>query len=137
MHHEALAYLKNEHIGVLAVQMPDGSPHGATIHFAHTEEPPVFIIMTNPEYRKYQALAHGPVRATMVVGVDEDDMKTLQMDGMVELSDNIEFQEQYYKKFPSAEAAFKKDVLFTFTPTWWRFTDWTRPEGKTIWCSED
>jgi len=34
-----LDYLKDQRVGVLAVEMLDGSPHGATVHFAHTEDP--------------------------------------------------------------------------------------------------
>lgn len=136
MHPEVLKYLKNQRVCVLAVEMPDGSPHAATVHFAYTNEPPTFVIMTNPAYRKHEALAKGVARASLVVGSTEADMRTLQVDGTVCLSDSDELQNVYLEKFPKTTHIFKKDVLFTFTPTWWRFTDWTRPEGKTIYNSD-
>jgi general stress protein 26 len=133
---EALEYLNTQRVCVLAVEMPDGSPHAATVHFALADDSTTFIIMTNPDYRKYQALAKGIARASLVVGVVEEEKKTFQVDGKVELTTNKTFQKSYYNKFPEAFQKFPKDVFFTFTPTWWRFTDWKTTEGKKIWISE-
>lgn len=134
---DVLDYLSTQRVCVLAVEMPDGSPHAATVHFAFDEESETFIIMTNPAYRKHEALAKGVARASMVIGTSEGDTKTFQLDGVVCLSDNENFLNLYLEKFPKAAHIFKKDVLFTFSPTWWRFTDWARPEGKTIFTSAD
>lgn len=132
---DVLDYLNTQRVCVLAVEMPDGSPHAATVHFAFDEESDTFIIMTNPAYRKHEALVKGVARASMVIGTSEDDMKTFQLDGEVSLSGSEKLQGIYLDKFPKAAHIFKKDVLFTFAPTWWRFTDWTRPEGKTVFNS--
>ena len=43
MPEEINQYLKDNNIGVLAVEMPDGSHHGATVHFAHSTTPFFFI----------------------------------------------------------------------------------------------
>lgn len=137
MHPDALDFLEGQKICVLAVKMPDGTPHAATVHFAFVENPSRFVIMTNPLSRKHEAFASGPASASMVVGMDEESMKTLQMDGTVELSSDSELEEAYCAKFPKAAHVFKKEALFTFTPVWWRFTDWTRPEGKLVLSSED
>lgn len=121
---------------MLAVQMPDGSPHAATVHFAYTEEPLTFVYMTSPTSRKYESFAKGPTRASVVVGTSEGVVQTLQMDGQVSLSDNEEIQKMYLEKFPEAAHLFKKDVVFTFTPTWWRYTDWSNPGEKVVLVSQ-
>ena len=68
-------------------------------------------------------------------------MKTLQMDGTVSLlpeGDKGRFDEVYLGKFPNKKEKSQdpKFVFFTFTPTWWRYTDWTNPNGKEILTSE-
>jgi len=67
-------------------------------------------------------------------------MQTLQLDGEARILSAADsaLKEMYLTKFPEkrAKAEGEKVVFFTFTPTWWRFTDWTRPEGKTIFTSD-
>ncbi|MBX4199016.1 pyridoxamine 5'-phosphate oxidase family protein [Candidatus Parcubacteria bacterium] len=139
---EALEYLKTQRVGTLAVEMLDGSPHAATVHFAHTEEPLAFYIQTGTDCRKSEALLkNGSTRASFVVGSDESNMKTLQLDGVAKVANEGEedhFMEIYLGKFPSKEGKVKDpEALFIiFTPTWWRFTDWKTAEGKKIWISE-
>ena len=142
MNPAVLDYLKTQHIGVLAVEMMDGSPHGATVHFAHSEDPFVFYFETNRQYRKAEALHGRPQsRASFVIGVDESQPKTLQMDGVVRLLTDAEkeaFATIYFTKFPKKEekSADPSFVAFVFEPTWWRFTDYTLPEGKLIVTSQ-
>ncbi len=135
---EVLKYVKTQRVGVIAVEMLDGSPHAATVHFAHTENPFVFYFETYREYRKAEALfGREKARASFVIGSDENNMKTLQLDGIVELLKNDEkdtFDSVYLGKFPEKKEKSKdpKFVFFKFTPNWWRFTDWTTPQGKKI-----
>ncbi len=139
MTQDILNYIKSQRVGVLAVEMMDGSPHAATVHFAHMDNPLTFFFETNREYRKAEPLYGREItRATFVIGSNESDMKTLQLDGEVRLLKNEDekkmFNEIYLEKFPNKKekAAALKFVSFLFIPTWWRFTDWTRPEGKLI-----
>lgn len=138
---EILEYLKTQDIGVLAVEMMDGSPHAATVHFAHTEDPLVFYFETYDNYRKAEPiLQKDKTRASFVVGCDENNMKTFQLDGVVELikpSEKDDYDLVYFTKFPGKREKSKdpKFVFFKFTPTWWRFTDWHTLEGKKIWLS--
>ena len=138
---EILEYLNGQRVGVLALEMLDGSPHGSTVHFAYSEEPLVFFFETNRKYRKSEPLFGKPAtRASLVIGSSEEDMKTLQMDGEARLIREEEhdvFWEVYFRKYPekAKKAKDSEVVFFSFTPAWWRFTDWTRPEGKTIWNS--
>ena len=138
MHQEILDYLKTQRVGVLAVEMMDGSPHAATVHFAHSEDPFIFYFETNREYRKSEALfGKEKTRASFVVGSTEDTMKTLQVDGVAELIQPQEreiYNSIYFGKFPKKKEKSEGPsfVFFKFTPTWWRFTDWTTPTGKII-----
>jgi hypothetical protein len=67
-------------------------------------------------------------------------MKTFQMDGIVRLIDDSEaelYEKIYHGKFPEklGKSEGENYVRFLFVPTWWRFTDWTKPEGKLILTS--
>ncbi len=129
---EALDFLKTQRVGVIAVRTPQGTVHGATVHFAHSVEPLVCIFLASPTSMKVEALRQGAVPASFVVGTSEDVMKTLQMDGVATLAENDAVREAYFAKFPEKRAKHPDDAFFTFTPSWWRFTDWTAPDGKKI-----
>lgn len=124
MDSKVLEYLQTQRVCVLAVEMSDGSPHAATVNFTYSLDPLTFIFMTSPSSRKHEALSKGTVRASVVVGVDEEDMRTFQLNGNASLYHNETFLKIYHNKFPRAVHIFPKDVLVSFTPTWWRFTDW-------------
>ena len=142
MRQEPLDYIKTQKVGVLAVEMPDGSPHAATVHFAHSEDPFVFYFETNRDYRKSSALfGKDTVRASFVVGAHEDTLQTFQLDGIAELikpEEKETYEAIYIGKFPTKKKKLEdpKSVYFKFTPTWWRFTDWKTPQGKLILTSE-
>jgi len=139
---EIADYLNSERVGVLAVEMPDGSPHGATVHFAYIAEPFVFYFETNRKYRKTEALlAKTAVRASFVVGTDEESKKTMQLDGVATLLGSNEkemYDKVYLAKYPEKikKSLDPKAVFFKFTPTWWRFTDW-KAEGGPLVLSSD
>ncbi len=140
---EIIEYINTQRICVLAVEMLDGSPHAATVHFAHQSEPSVFYFETSKTYRKCEPLfGRAESRASVVIGSDENNMKTLQMDGVVKIVSGKEkenFDKVYFGKFPNkiAKSYGFENVYFSFSPTWWRFTDWTGPNGKVILYSED
>ena len=142
MRQEIFDYLNTQRVGVLAVEMMDGSPHAATVHFAHSDEPFVFYFETYREYRKCESLfGRKTSRASFVVGSDEQNMRTLQLDGTVELvtpREKENYDAVYFGKFPKKLEKSKdpKFVFFKFVPTWWRFTDWSHPNGKQIWSSD-
>lgn len=143
MQQEILDYPKTQRVGVLAVEMMDGSPHAATVHFAHSDEPLVFYYETDKNYRKAEPLFGRAVsRASFVIGSNESDMKTVQLDGEVRLVKPEEqdiFNTVYFGKFPNKQEKTPDPdaVFFLFTPTWWRFTDWNGPNGKIILTSTD
>lgn len=140
MNQQILDYIKSQRVGVLAVEMPDGSPHAATVHYSNSTDPLVFFFETDRKSRKAESLlTNGVVRASFVIGADESNMKTLQMDGQAKIigeKDMELFDKSYFEKFTEKRGKYTDQVLFSFTPTWWRFTDWNTPEGKKIWNSE-
>jgi len=142
MNQEILDYIQTQRICVLSVEMLDGSPHASTVHFAHMANPLMFFFETHRDYRKSEPLfGRETSRASMVIGFDESNMKTFQMDGEMRLLKDQEknlFNEVYLGKFPSKaeKATDPKAVFFVFTPTWWRFTDWTKSSGKIIISSK-
>jgi hypothetical protein len=141
MNTEILQYIQGQRTGVLAVEMLDGSPHAATLHFASSDVPFLFFFETNQNYRKSESLIQKhSTRASLVVGFDENEMKTFQSDGIVRIvsgSDKKLFDEVYFGKFP--DKIKNKDnpdvIFFMFIPQWWRFTDWKTPGGKKIMTS--
>lgn len=142
MNEDILSFIKSQRVGVLAVEMLDGAPHAATVHFATATDTPLFIFETSRNYRKSEpVLANDSTRATFVVGFSEGtDSKTLQLDGTVRLlgEGDEQLKEAYLAKFPekTAKAADPENIFFALSPSWWRFTDWSRPEGKTVILSD-
>ncbi|HSW87792.1 MAG TPA: pyridoxamine 5'-phosphate oxidase family protein [Candidatus Saccharimonadales bacterium] len=138
MNQKILDYLKIQRVCVLAVEMMDGSPHAATVHFAHSEDPFTFYFETNKDYRKSEPLfGKETTRGSLVIGSDESNAQTLQIDGIVRLLKPNEqeiFDSVYLGKFPEKKekSLNPKFVRFTLLPTWWRFTDWTNPKEKII-----
>jgi uncharacterized protein YhbP (UPF0306 family) len=143
MDQRILDYIKQKRIAVLAVEMMDGSPHAATVHYAATENPLMFFFETDRNYRKAEPLlGRKTSRASLVIGFDETEPKTLQLDGELRLPEETEkeqFQQVYLGKFP--EKAKKMDdpnkLSFIFTPSWWRYSDFASPEGKLILSSDE
>ncbi len=135
---KVLEFLESNRVGVLSVLLKDGSPHGATVHFSHQNNPAKFFFLTDRTYRKCEALLEGGlVRASFVIGFSEEEMKTLQLDGTVRIvSDGEELaalKKIHFQKIPTAKEHENDpdSVFLEFTPTWWRYTDYnTKPETK-------
>jgi uncharacterized protein YhbP (UPF0306 family) len=143
MDQRIIDFLNSQRICVLSVEMMDGSPHGSTLHFAINENPLTFLFQTSRSYRKCEPFfGKDKTRASIVVGVDESNMRTLQIDGEAKLMDPSEeelFNKTYYNKFPEKNKPNPSPdvVKFSFTPTWWRYTDWTSSEGKLVLISDN
>lgn len=139
---EIFEYIQSQRVGVLAVEMPDGSPHAATVHFAHVKEPLVFFFETFRASRKAEPfLQKGAVRASFVIGTDEKAMKTFQIDGTAELvkpEEKENFSAVYLGKFPEKAERSKSPnaAAIKFTPKWWRFSDLSDPQAKVVLTSE-
>ncbi len=140
-----IEYIQSQRVGVLAVEMLDGSPHAATVHFAYDPITEKFFFETYRDYRKAEPLFGNKfTRASFVIGQNEDNPRTLQLDGVVELiveeEEKNNFEKIYFGKFPDKREKYASDskfVIFSFSSNWWRFTDWTGPNGKEIILSTD
>lgn len=138
-----LEYISTQQVCVVALEMADGSPHAATVHFAHQEFPLLFYFETDKNSRKGQAILSRPVtRASLVLGTIETTKQTLQMDGEMRVITNEEnevYEKTYLGKFPQKTDKTKGPnfLRLVFTPSWWRFTDWATPQGKEITTSTD
>ncbi|MES2994671.1 MAG: pyridoxamine 5'-phosphate oxidase family protein [Patescibacteria group bacterium] len=135
MPEEALAFLTANRIGVISVEMPNGAPHGATVHFAYQKDPFTFVFLTDRTYRKVEPMLDGKeARTSFVVGTDEAQMKTMQLDGIARLTDSDEHKDVYFERFPEkqAKAGDPDDAFIVFTPTWWRYTDFKASGGKLV-----
>ena len=130
-----LDLLSKERVCALSVCMPDRSCHTAAMHYSHIPDPLTIYIQTENTSKKMQGLKNGqPIAASIVVGFNEQEMKTLQIDGTVRLiadtSSLPAIHQIHYSKHPHAEQ-YKNDpgtVFLAFTPTWYRYTDYkTQP----------
>ncbi|HEY4479394.1 MAG TPA: hypothetical protein VI981_03515 [Candidatus Paceibacterota bacterium] len=142
MNREILDYVARERVGVLAVEMLDGWPHAAAVHFVCQEKPFIFFFETDRTYKKSEPLLSRELsRASFVLGSDESALKTFQLDGDVRVVKKVEletFESVYYCKFPEKTSKAGPDsVFFIFTPRWWRYTDYKKPGGKFILSSDN
>ena len=135
MDKEILDFIQNERIAVLGVENLDGSPHGATIHFASTTEPLSFIIMTGRDSKKCEGIiANGKCLASLVLGFSEEEMKTLQLEGTLEFNSDPLIEKVFFDKFPDKKQWYtpEKNVFLLFISTKGKYTDFKSKEGKKI-----
>ena len=144
MQKEVIDFINSQFLSVLSLEMPDGAPHAATMHFAFSENPRMFLFETYRPHKKSEALFSRPEsRASLVIGFDEKSRRTLQLDDEARLllddTERLLFNKIYFKRFPNKKEKSKdpKFVFFAFLPRWWRFTDWDAPGGKLVLTSED
>lgn len=142
MDQRILDLLSKEKVSALSVCLPDGTCHAAAMHFSHIPKPLTIYIQTENTSRKMQGIKSGqPVAASVVVGFSEEEMKTLQMDGQIQLITDAaklpDIHKIHYAKHPQAEQ-YKSDpgtVFLAFTPTWYRYTDY-KTEPPTFLTSQ-
>lgn len=128
-------YLTSEPIGVLSVKLDDGTLHAATIHFSETFEPFKLYMATANTTVKVQPFLKGESGpAAMVIGVSEETWITLQLHGTLRAVLDPEEVEKvaaihYGKHQKAGKYRTPKTMFLEFTPTWWRYTDFSiRPE---------
>jgi general stress protein 26 len=129
---EILQQLNKDRVCVVAIKLPNETVHAATLHFSHNDDPLELYFATEKSSRKCQGLLEGKsALAAVVVGFSEEEWKTLQMDGSIQaVLDNFELEKikkVHYAKHPeSKQYENEPETLFLkFTPTWWRFTDYS------------
>ena len=137
-----LNFLADHRVCSLTTLLADGSPHAASMHYSHQNDPLTLYFSTEKTGRKMEELLDGkPGKASVVIGFSEEEWKTLQMDGEVRaILDPKELETAHtvhYRKIREAEQ-YKDDpstIFLAFKPAWWRLTDYnTKP--PTIISSE-
>jgi nitroimidazol reductase NimA-like FMN-containing flavoprotein (pyridoxamine 5'-phosphate oxidase superfamily) len=138
MNNDVLEFLKNNEVGVLAIQMADKTPHAATMHLSFTAEPFAMYFLTSDDTKKGETLfQQDKTPASVVIGTHAETEQSFQADGTLEKIPESEFEAalaEHLEKVPShKDFAFDgHHSLFRFTPTWWRFTDWNFDPKKVI-----
>lgn len=132
---EVLNFISGKRICVLATERLDGSPHAATVHFAHTENPFMFVIQTDPNSLKAESFTtKNEIRVSIVVGLDEEPNGkdiTFQLDGVATLIDsNEQLAKSYLDKFEEKKGKWPNDIFLSVVPKWWRYTYWGKTTGK-------
>ena len=131
MDQKGLYLLAKERVSSLTTMLPDGSPHAAALHFSHKDKPLTLYFSTENTSRKMGGLLKGEVvRGSVVLGFNEEEMVTLQMDGEVRAisgkNELAEVHKVHYAKHPDSEQ-WKDDpatIFLAFIPTWWRYTEY-------------
>ncbi len=140
MQQQILDYIKSQRIAVLGMQKLDSAPHSATIHYGYTDDPLSFIILTSRTSKKCEALvANGKCKGSLVLGTSEEDMRTMQLEGDVEFTEDPTILDAYFARFPEKWDKYSPgghDAFLLFTPTWWRYSDY-KAEGQKIFSSEE
>ena len=140
MNENILNFIKSQRVAVLGVQKLDGAPHSATMHFVNLEDPLRFLILTSSASKKCEAIvANGKCKASLVIGISEEDMKTIQLEGDAEFTEDTSILDAYFAKFPEKWDKYSPgghDAFMLFTPTWWKFSDY-KAEGQKIFTSEE
>jgi len=133
MKDEMINFINNNRVSVLSISLLNGYPHGSTVHFAFDEKTFSFIFMTSPDYEKVQPIKeNGETLGSLVVGLSEEDKKTAQFNGKVNLTEDQNLISVYFKKFPEKKDVSDGEVFLAFKPDKWKYTDWNKPEGKTM-----
>ncbi len=141
MDQKILNFLSINKIGVVSVQLEDGTIHSATVHYSHADAPLKFYIQTSNNTLKARPFLEGKAgNGAMVIGFSTEEWITCQMHGTIRaVFEPNELQAIYsvhYQKHPETEQyRGPKTVFLEFTPTWYRYTDFnTEPramlEGK-------
>lgn len=140
MKKEVIDFINTQRLCVLSIEMLDGSPHGSSMHFAYDSNVEKFFLLTDKKYKKFESIASKDItRASIVIGFNENNKVTFQSDGNLKIIKKEEFSDNYFIKFPENKKYLENtDTIFLlFSAKWWRYTDWTSPDGKKVISSED
>lgn len=130
MNEDIKKFIESNRICVVSILRPDGSVHAATVHYSSNTERTEFYIATSRKSRKAERLLSGEaVKASMVIGFNEELMITLQMDGEViaitEEAEVAPIKEIHYAMHPFAKK-FENDpntLFLKFETNWWRYSE--------------
>lgn len=118
MDQKIIDFLHKERMAILAVSLPDGTPHTAAMHFVYQDG--VIYFSTHNSSKKATGLTSS--KASITVGFNEQDWITLQLDGQIEKT--TEGKDLINAKYPeNAKYMDENSIFLKFTPIWWRYSD--------------
>lgn len=130
MDSKIVEFINKQRVCSLTTLLKDGSPHASAMHYSHINSPFEIYIQTENSSKKCEALLTGKsTKASIVIGFDEKEFKTLQLDGDIKLINKnklADIHKIHYKKHPDAKQ-WKDDpatVFLIFKPIWWRYTEY-------------
>ncbi len=130
MEPKVLEFLTKERVCALSVLLPDNSLYAAAMHFSFSENTLEFYFSTSRESHKFTAFQNNSqVASSMVIGLSEEEWKTMQISGKLEVVANQEeiqkIKAVHYQRHPKSKD-FESDpntVFLKLTPTFHKFTD--------------
>lgn len=136
MDQKVIDFLNSERVSCLAVIMPDGTSHGAAMHYCFDSAKNAVYFLTENSSQKCQAVANGKVVASsLVVGFDEKDNKvTVQLDGQLRWVTNTPeleaLKKVYFTKFPDSQKYDSPESAYLeFKINKWKYSDYrSHPE---------
>ncbi len=136
MDQKVVDFLTGERVSALAVMMPDGTSHGAAMHFCFDPAQNSIYFLTEATSEKCRAVALGKTAlASVVVGFDEKDNKvTVQLDGqlrqVLKAAELEKLKAVYFTKFADAKKYDSPESAYLeFSIGKWKYSDYrTHPE---------
>jgi general stress protein 26 len=129
---EIKIFLETHRVSVLSVGLTNGSIHGSALYYSFAAEPFHIFFSTLINTRKCSSLITGDtMKASVVIGFQEKEWVTFQAEGTVQIIQNGDYLKKvrtnHFKKFPENKGGEEDEmsVFLEFTPTWWRFSDFT------------
>lgn len=135
-----IKFIKDHHVMTSATLGADGEPYCANLFYGYIAEANCFVFTTEEKTRHYgEMLSSGFMAASIVLETrTAGRVRGLQMQGRVALAEGetlARARKSYVRRFPYAAAA--ELVLWTFRPTFMKYTDNTLGFGKKlIWHEE-
>ncbi|MEK7091328.1 MAG: hypothetical protein AAB887_02365 [Patescibacteria group bacterium] len=131
MDQKVVDFLTSERVSSLAVVMPDGTSHGATMHYCFDPAKNAVYFLTEASCEKCKAVAGGRIAlASVVVGFDEKDNKvTIQLDGQLtwetSTEELVQIKQVYFTKFPDTKKYDTPDSAYlVFKIIKWKYSDY-------------
>ncbi|MDE2025182.1 MAG: hypothetical protein KGJ07_01680 [Patescibacteria group bacterium] len=131
MQSEVLYFISRQHIAAATIQLPDKSLYPAVMHVAHRDAPFSLLFLTDKTSKKLSSLQfNNPIPAGVVLGFNEQEFTTLQMQGIVKevpVNQREELETIYFLKFPWKQKLAGDNtslILIEFIPHWWKYTDY-------------
>ncbi|MFY9457610.1 MAG: pyridoxamine 5'-phosphate oxidase family protein, partial [Candidatus Spechtbacterales bacterium] len=75
-------FVQKHRVSVLAIEMPNGVPHAAALHYSEQQDPLKLFFSTTRSSEKLKAFdGKRTVKGSVVIGFSEEEWLTMQMDG--------------------------------------------------------